>query len=325
MGLFDRKPKKDDSKAAKQQNEEERIKRELETLAAILDKADSAAQEKPAAPEKPAVKAPVAEKPSEKPPAMKEPPKASVKQAMPVQKPILKPNILQSQPIPAQKAAPSEKEALPVRQAPTIKEREEAHPKPERVAQAVAQPDVQVLNLLKGQMERQVSETEKQRKELEKLREEAQAQREEYGRQMAAIVDKLQKLDAYKEEIKPEDFRKLQADLLEQKSIIESQSLALSSIGEDLAQLKDLDFEGYADQERQVLQKLAAEIKGLKSTLAASDEHITSVDTTIQSYREDFSALKENAERYEHEIAALRASLDDCIGEVKAQIGRAHV
>ncbi len=59
MGLFDRKPKKDDSKAAKQQNEEERIKKELETLAAILDKTDSPAKEeaKPAVPEKPSTKA----------------------------------------------------------------------------------------------------------------------------------------------------------------------------------------------------------------------------------------------------------------------------
>ena len=53
MGLFDRKPKKDDSKAARQQNEEERIKTELEALAAILDKTDAAAPEKTAAPEKP--------------------------------------------------------------------------------------------------------------------------------------------------------------------------------------------------------------------------------------------------------------------------------
>ena len=58
MGLFDRKPKKDDSKAAKQQNEEERIKRELETLAAILDKTDPAAQEKPAVVEKPVSQGP---------------------------------------------------------------------------------------------------------------------------------------------------------------------------------------------------------------------------------------------------------------------------
>ena len=63
MGLFDRKPKKDDSKAAKQQNEEERIKKELETLAAILDKTDS--PEKPA--EKPTMK-PIAAAPAEKPP-----------------------------------------------------------------------------------------------------------------------------------------------------------------------------------------------------------------------------------------------------------------
>lgn len=284
MGLFDRKPKKDDLKAAKQQNEEERIKKELETLAAILDKTDSPGKEeaKPAVPEKPvlkplpdkpaekvnilkpAVKAPLAEKPFEKPMAIKpEMPKVlPVKQAAaPIQKPILKPNILQSQPIPTQKApAPAEKEAVPIRQMPreSMKEREEIHARPsERVSQAVAQPEVQVLNLLKGQMERQVSETEKQRKELEKYHEDLQLQKDEYTRQMSAIVDKLQKLDAYKDEMKPEGFRKLQSDIMEQRSFLESQKLSLSTIEQDLAHLKEIDFENYTYQEKQVLQKLA--------------------------------------------------------------------
>src|SRR5271157_6395924 len=106
MGLFDRKPKKDDSKASKQQNDEERIKKELETLAAILDKSDSSGKEeakpststekpvlKPitAAPEKPmekinilkpSTKAPIAEKPPEKLPVAKpDPQKALARQA----------------------------------------------------------------------------------------------------------------------------------------------------------------------------------------------------------------------------------------------------
>jgi hypothetical protein len=170
MGLFDRKSKKDDSKTAKAQNEEERIKKELETLAAILDKSDST-EKTVATPEKVTMKplaAAPAEKPAEKinilkPSAAvekpKETPKVAARQAAPVQKPILKPNIMQSQPIPAQKPAAvaekvekAEKEA--VKPAP-IKEREEAR-KPERVTQTVAQPDIQALNLLKGQMERQV-------------------------------------------------------------------------------------------------------------------------------------------------------------------------
>jgi len=92
-----------------------------------------------------------------------------------------------------------------------------------------------------------------------------QAQREDNARQMAAIVDKLQKLDAYKDEIKPEDFRKLQSGLAEQKSLLESQSLTLSSIGEEVASLREFDFESYTEQEKQVLQKLAAEIKGSRT------------------------------------------------------------
>ena len=91
MGLFDRKPKKDDSKATKQQNEEERIKKELETLAAILDKTD--AQEKPA------------EKASEKP-TMK--PIAAAPEEKPIDKPAEKINILKPVVKPAVKEAPKE-------------------------------------------------------------------------------------------------------------------------------------------------------------------------------------------------------------------------
>ena len=51
MGLFDRKQKKDESKSVKQQKDEERMKKELETLAAILDKSDSAGKEEKASPQ----------------------------------------------------------------------------------------------------------------------------------------------------------------------------------------------------------------------------------------------------------------------------------
>src|SRR5512136_2618626 len=103
MGLFDRKSKKEDSKTAKAQNEEERIKKELETLAAILDKSDSA-DKTVATPEKVTMK-PLAAAPAEKPaekinilkPAVKpsaavenpkEAPKVAARQAAPAQKPI---------------------------------------------------------------------------------------------------------------------------------------------------------------------------------------------------------------------------------------------
>ncbi len=214
---------------------------------------------------------------------------------------------------------------MPIRQMPRepIKEREEIHARPsERVStQAVAQPDVQVLNLLKGQMERQVSETEKQRTAIEKYHEDLQQQKDEYTRQMSAIVEKLQQLDAYKEEMKPEDFRKLQSDIMEQRSFLESQKLSLTTIEQDLAHLKEIDFENYTYQEKQVLQKLATEIMGLKSTLTASEDRVTSIDNAVKSYREDFSALKENADRYEQEISTLRASLDVCTAEAERAEG----
>ena len=44
MGLFDRKPKKDDAKAKKSQEEEDRMKKELETLQSILEKSDFKAE-----------------------------------------------------------------------------------------------------------------------------------------------------------------------------------------------------------------------------------------------------------------------------------------
>jgi hypothetical protein len=171
MGLFDRKPKKEDAKAKKSQEEEERMKKELETLQSILEKSDfkadqakqdpaARAHDKPAekvqtakpakveakAPEKPAVpagKVPVprpqaakipAERPSEKHEKAPAPKPQAKPMVPPVQKPILKPSILQpSQPKPEPKPVPT--------RVPEKVEAEAVIPKPEPIIEpAKAEP-----------------------------------------------------------------------------------------------------------------------------------------------------------------------------------------
>ena len=139
------KQKKDESKSVKQQKDEERMKKELETLAAILDKSDSAGKEEKGSPQEKVQDKTPAAKPAQtekidilKPAIAKAPEKVAPKVEMPkassptstpaskapVHKPILKPNILTApQPIPTQKAVPQEKpEAIPAMPRQPVKE-----------------------------------------------------------------------------------------------------------------------------------------------------------------------------------------------------------
>ena len=139
-------------------------------------------------------------------------------------------------------------------------------------------------------MERQISESDRQRKELEKLEDELAQQRSEISQQLKQIVEKVKAID----------------ELETHQAAIESQKQSIESIEQEIEKLKEVDFDSFAAQEKQVLQKLATEVKGLKGNLTTYDERIASIDNTVRSDKDEFQSLKEGSEKYEQDIASLK-------------------
>ena len=153
------------------------------------------------------------------------------------------------------------------------------------------QQDMAALNELKAQIEKQSAEFEIQRKEIEAFRSDLRQQNESLAKQNEDLVRKvadlkanLEKLEAEKmtatavpkDDFKLPNFDRYEADISENRSMIDTQRQTIFAIQEEISKLKEISFEDYIEQEREVLQTLAVEIKGLKDTVTGYDEKIAS-------------------------------------------------
>ncbi len=412
MGLFDRKPKKEDIKVKKSQEEEERMKKELETLQSILEKSDFKAdqakteaapriQERPAekaqpakpvkavekAPERPGMPAgkmpvprPQAQKiPAERPQAKPESAPAPKPQAKPpvppVLKPILKPSILQpSQPQPAPKPVPTrapEKavaeetairqpepvkavympepakvEAIPEPKLEPVPEPVKAEPKPEPAkVEAIPEPKREPVKIeampelkpepkhspaanepgiaeLKALVERQAAEFEKARLAMEEQRSLLKQQNDGLSGQMLVLKAKIDRMEAERSSIPQisvattdrleEQIREGRAMIDTQKLTIEMQKDTISRMEEEVEKIKAFDFEEYAAQEKQILAKIATELKALKTGITEYDGKTADVSGKVGAIGGDLGSLKDRTENIEQDAFAARRTMDEC-------------
>ncbi len=198
-----------------------------------------------------------------------------------------------------------------------------AEPKP---APQTAEPGIAELKAL---LEKQVAENEKARKEIEEQRSMLMQQNQELSGQMLILKAKIDRMDAERSTISPgaataetdrlaEQIREGRAMIDVQKLTIEVQKDTISRLEEEVEKIKAFDFEDYASQEKQILAKIATELKTIKSGITEYDGKTVDVSGKVGSLDGDLVALKDRTENIEQDAFAARRTMDECAKTLEA-------
>jgi chromosome segregation ATPase len=227
-----------------------------------------------------------------------------------------------AEPMPEPRPEPVKAEARPEPIVETKPEPVKAEPKPEPVAVQPAV-DIQAFNLLKAQLEKQIAEQEKQRKEIDEYHG-LLKQQDNLASLVMVLQAKLDRMEAERmampapQPVIMPDTNRLEEQIRENRTMIDAQKLTvevqkdtIARLEDDLDKIKAFDLEDFSTQEKQILQKIAVELKGLKTTVVEYDNRFNEISGKIGAIGVELSATKDRTENIEQDAFAARRAMEE--------------